>query len=156
MHRTNCISCATLAGIRPPPGGIVEEDDFWAFFLRARPLLIPGQGFIVLKRHCERLSDLRADEAQALGRMMQRVEQALIHVLKPARVHFGLYSETVQHLHLHVFPRMPSMPAGNIPITLLTVWYDLLSRIHLKQGYSDTVVAAVARRFQSVMQLTDT
>jgi diadenosine tetraphosphate (Ap4A) HIT family hydrolase len=124
MSRADCISCATLAGTRSPPGGIINEDACWAFFLRARPLLIPGQGCIVLRRHCERLSDLLPDEAQALGPMMQRVEQALTHVLKPAKVHFGLYGEAVHHLHLHVFPRMPSMPAGNIPITFLTVWYD--------------------------------
>jgi diadenosine tetraphosphate (Ap4A) HIT family hydrolase len=99
MSLADCMSCATLAGTPLPPGGIVDEDACWAFFLRPRPLLIPGQGFIVLKRHCERLNDLLPDEAQALGPMMQRVEQALTHVLKPVRVHFGLYGEGVHHLH---------------------------------------------------------
>ena len=155
MSRVDCIPCATLGGTRPPPGGIVEQDVFWAFFLRPYPLLAPGQGFIVLKRHCERLSELRPDEAQTLGPMMQRVELALDRVLKPAKVHFGLYGEGVHHLHLHVFPRMPSMPAGNIPVTFFTVWYELLSRIHLKQAFSDEVVAGVAQRLHTVMQSID-
>ena len=98
------------------------QDDNWAFFLRSRPLLIPRQGFIVLKRHRERLSELTAAELQTLGPMMQRVEIALNRVLQPAKVHFGLYAEALQHIHLHVLPRMPTMPAGNIPITILNAW----------------------------------
>jgi diadenosine tetraphosphate (Ap4A) HIT family hydrolase len=61
MHDEQCVSCATLAGQNQPPGGIVYEDAYWVFFLRSRPLLVPGQGFILLKRHCERLHDPIAD-----------------------------------------------------------------------------------------------
>lgn len=152
MHRADCIVCATLAGARRPPGGMLYEDACWAFFLRARPLLAPGQGFIALKRHCERLSDLRPDEAHTLGPMLQRVEAALTHVLTPARVHFGIYGEAAPHLHVHVVPRMPNMPAGNIPISILHAWYDVLSRLRLRQGYSDEAVVAVAQRLRAKLQ----
>jgi diadenosine tetraphosphate (Ap4A) HIT family hydrolase len=76
------MSCDTVAGRRQPPGGIVYQDDNWAFFLHSRPLLIPGQGFIVLKRHCERLSELTPTELQTLGSMMQCAEIALEQVLQ--------------------------------------------------------------------------
>jgi diadenosine tetraphosphate (Ap4A) HIT family hydrolase len=155
MHRTDCVSCNTLAARPPSPGGIVYQDDHWAFFLRSRPLLVSGQGFIVLKRHCERLSELTPAELQTLGPMMQRAETALDRVLRPAKVHFGLYAEAVQHIHLHVLPRMPSMPAGNIPVTLLSAWYDVLVRLRLKRAYPDSVVADVAQRLRDVMGSTD-
>ena len=152
MRRVNCISCTALAGAPPPPGGLVYQDDYWAFFLRARPLLVPGQGFIVLKRHCERLSDLTPAELAALGPMMQYTTYGLEQVLKPAKVHFGLYGEAVQHLHLHVLPRIVTLPAGNVPVTLLDIWYTVLERIGLKHGYSDMVVADIARRLRAVKQ----
>ena len=151
MHRTTCISCSTVLGNRQPPGGIVYQDDHWAFFLRSRPLLAPGQGFIVLRHHCERLSDLTLAELQALGPMMQRAEYALDQVLKPTKVHFGLYAEAVQHIHLHVLPRMPNLPAGNIPVTLLSAWYDVLARIGLRRPYPDAMVADVAHRLRDAM-----
>ena len=86
--------------------------------------------------------------------MMQCAEHALHQVLKPVKVHFGLYAEAVQHLHLHVLPRMPTLPAGNIPVTILSTWYDLLVRIGLKRAYPDTVVADVAHRLRAAMQST--
>jgi diadenosine tetraphosphate (Ap4A) HIT family hydrolase len=144
MHDEQCISCATLAGHNQPPGGIIYEDAYWVFFLRSRPLLVPGQGFIVLKRHCEYLDNLTPAELAALGPILRQTQVALDRVLQPAKVHFGLYAERVKHIHLHVFPRMPSMPAGNIPITFLQVWYEFLAYLHLKQPYSDIVVADFA------------
>lgn len=128
------------------------QDDNWAFFLPSRPLIVPGQGFMVLKQHCERLSELTAAELQTLGPMMQRAEIALNRVLQLARVHFGLYAEAVQHIHLHVLPRMPTIPAGNIPITTLNAWYDILVHLHLKCAYSDSAVVDVTQRLRHVMR----
>jgi len=48
-----------------PPGGIVYDYAHWVIFLRSRPLPTPGQGFIVLKRHCE--VDTRVFPEQACG-----------------------------------------------------------------------------------------
>ena len=47
-------------------------------------------------------------------------------------------------MHLHVLPRTRALPAGNIPTTLLGVWYALLQRIQLRRAYSDDEVAQVA------------
>ena len=74
MGSAHCVWCDALAGAPAPPGGIVYQDDNWAFFLHSRPLLVPGQGFILLKRHCERLSELTAAEMQTLGSITQRIE----------------------------------------------------------------------------------
>ncbi len=121
-------------------------------FLRARPPLAAGQGFIALKRHCEHLGELSPEEVAALGPVIQRTARALDQALHPVRVHFGLYAEGVHHLHLHVLPRMPDLPAGNIPITLLSLWYDLLARLRLRQPCSDQAVAAVASWLSEAFQ----
>jgi hypothetical protein len=41
--------------------------------------------------------------------------------------------------------RLATQPAGNIPVTLLDIWYTMLERIGLKHGYPDTVVADIAQ-----------
>ena len=148
MGVASCISCATLTGARQPPGGIVYDDTYWVVFLRARPLLAPGQGFIVLKRHCEHLGELTPHELAALGRVMHHTQCAYDLALQPAKVHFGLYAESVKHLHLHVVPRMPGMPAGNIPMTFLHVWAELLAAVRLKRPFADAMVQEVAARLR--------
>ena len=107
MAVAQCPSCATLSGINVPPGGILYDDSHWVVFLRAKPLLVPGQGFLVLKWHCEHLSELTPAELAALGPMLQHIQCAYDQVLQPAKLHFGLYAEAVKHLHLHIIPRDP-------------------------------------------------
>ena len=144
VRYTSCVSCRTLAGEIIPPGGIVYDHADWVVFLRSRPLLTPGQGFIVLKRHCEDIGALTAEEAATLGEVMRRTALAYSQVLAPERVHFGLYAEAVRHLHLHVLPRTRELPAGNIPITLLGIGYALLKQLRLRRAYGDGEVAEVA------------
>ena len=148
MGAATCVSCATLTGASHPPGGILYDDTYWVVFLRMRPLLAPGQGFIVLKRHCEHLGELTPAELAALGRVMHHTQCAYDLALQPAKVHFGLYGEGVKHLHLHVMPRMPDMPAGNIPLTFLHVWAELLAAVRLKRPFADAVVQEVAERLR--------
>ena len=153
MAEVQCASCATLSGMNVPPGGILYDDSHWVVFLRARPLLVPGQGFIVLKRHCEHLSELTAAELAALGPMLQHAQCAYDRVLRPAKVHFGLYAEGVRHLHLHIIPRMPTMPAGNIPMTFLHVWATLLASVRLRRPFPDAMVADVAGRLRQAFAI---
>lgn len=147
-----CLSCDTLAGKIRPPGDIIGENEHWMFFLGSKPLLVPGKGYIILKRHCEHLSEITPDEADTLGPMMRRAAQVMKGVLNPAKVHFGLYAEGVKHIHFHVFPRMPDMPAGNIPVTMLHLWYGLLNRFGLKRAYGDEEVARIATQMRAEYQ----
>ena len=127
-----------------PPGGIVYDYAHWVVFLRSRPLLTPGQGLIVLKRHAEDVGALTVEEAATLGEVMRRTAMAYTQVLAPERVHFGLYAEDVRHVHVHVLPRTHDLLAGNIPTTLLGVWYAALQRLRLRSAYQDAEVARVA------------
>jgi diadenosine tetraphosphate (Ap4A) HIT family hydrolase len=148
---TGCISCKTVAGIVRPPGGFIYENSHWIVCLGAGSLSVP-QGYIVLRRHCEELQELTTAESSALGIVMQSTAQVFTNVLKPARVHIGLYAEVVRHVHWHVIPRLSNMPAGNIPLTLLIAWNRSLQRLGLKRVCSDGKVATVAAQMRLEFQ----
>lgn len=139
-----CVICRTLHGETPPLGGVVYASPHWVFYLRAQPLLVAGQGFMVLKRHCEDMADLSDAEAQDLGLMMRRVTHALNQTIAPARVHMAVYAEETRHIHLHVTPRMTYHPKGNIRLTALLQWYALLHHLGVRAAISDAQVHALA------------
>lgn len=85
MRQRNCLSCQTITGKSTPPGGIIYKNDHWLVFLDACPLLVSGQGFIVLKRHCETLEELTDNELATLGPVMRYTSQAMTRVLQPQR-----------------------------------------------------------------------
>jgi diadenosine tetraphosphate (Ap4A) HIT family hydrolase len=141
-----CISCATVSGSFVTPGGVVFESSKWMVVLRAKPLRFPCLPLIILKRHVENIAQLDPEESASLGQFMQLTAQALDQLLHPAKVHFGIYAEEVQHLHVHVFPRMPDMPPGNLPNLWIGQWLSVLQTLKLKKAYSDEVVAEYAER----------
>ena len=98
----------------------------------------------MLKRHCEDVGALTAEEAATLGEVMRRTAVMYTEVLAPERIHFGLYAEDVRHIHMHVLPRTRALPAGNIPTILLGDRYAVLRRLRLRRAYSDDAVAQVA------------
>jgi diadenosine tetraphosphate (Ap4A) HIT family hydrolase len=98
------------------------------------------------------MAELHQDESASLGQLMQLTAQALNQALKPAKVHFGIYAETVKHIHVHVFPRMTNMPAGNIPNLWIGQWLNVLHMLKMKKAYSDEVVAEYARRLSVTYQ----
>ncbi|MFT3891110.1 MAG: HIT family protein [Anaerolineales bacterium] len=124
------------------------EDQYWMVVLRANPVRFPCLPLLILKRHCEDMAELSSEESAALGQLMQLTSQVLNKVLQPAKVHFGIYAEDVKHIHVHVFPRMPKMPAGNIPNLWLNQWFGFLNAIGLKKSYSNEVVASYAEQLR--------
>jgi diadenosine tetraphosphate (Ap4A) HIT family hydrolase len=141
----NCISCATISGSFIPPGGIVYETPQWMVVLRAHPVRFPCLPLIILKRHVEDMANLDPEESSSLGHVMRLTAQGLSHTLKPAKVHFGMYAEGVKHIHMHVFPRMPDMPAGNIPNLWIGQWMNFLHTLGLKKAYPNEVVSQYAK-----------
>jgi diadenosine tetraphosphate (Ap4A) HIT family hydrolase len=141
-----------LAGKIEPPGGVVGENEHWIFFCGSRPLLVAGQGYIILRRHCEHLEEITPQEAATLGPMMRQVAQAVKSVLQPVKVHFGLYAESVKHIHFHVVPRMSYLPASNIRLTFLVGWYRILNRLGLKRPSGEEEVARIARQMRAEFQ----
>lgn len=60
----------------------------------------------------------------------------------------GSNAEDVKHIHVHVFPRMPHMPPGNIKNLWIGQWMNLLHRLGLKKAHSDDVVAQYAKKLR--------
>jgi diadenosine tetraphosphate (Ap4A) HIT family hydrolase len=143
-----CISCATVSGAFLPPGGIVFETQNWVVVLRARPVRFPCLPLIILKRHVEDMANLDPEESSSLGQIMQLTSRVLSHVLQPAKVHYGIYAEGVKHIHVHVFPRMPNMPPGNIINLWIGQWMNFLHSLGLKKAYSDEIVATYAQKLR--------
>lgn len=151
---TNCISCNTVSGDFQPPGGIVYENAYWLIALRKNPLRSPCYAFIILKRHCEHVRELTNEEAASLGETMRLTAQVMDTVLQPAKVHFGLYAEDVKHIHVHVFPRMPNMVAGNVPHVYIGIMLRILNRLGLKKAYPDEEVAVIAEQLRDGFRKT--
>lgn len=151
MYMQDCISCATLTGANPPLGGIIYENNFWMVVMRAKPVLIAGSAFIILKRHCEDFNDLTSAELHTMSETMQLLSRAYEDVLQPEKVHFGLYGEGVKHIHIHVLPRTSNLPAGNIPLMHLRQWYQILQFLRLKRSISDEHVTQIASQMRENM-----
>ncbi len=144
-----CISCATVAGSYVPPGGIVFESEKWIVALRSNPVSFACLPLIILRRHCEDIADLDSEESASLGFTMRLTARALNEVLQPEKVHFGIYAEQVKHIHIHVFPRMPGMPTGNIPNVWRNQWLDIMHAVRLKKSYSNETVAHYADQLRT-------
>jgi diadenosine tetraphosphate (Ap4A) HIT family hydrolase len=151
----SCISCATISGSFRPPGGIVHEAPKWLVVLRANPVRFPCLPLIILKRHVEDMAKLDTEESSSLGQIMQLTAQALSQALQPDKVYFGMYAEDVKHIHVHVFPRMPDMPPGNIMNIWIGQWVGFLYNLGLKKAHPDEVVAHYANQLrQAYLELT--
>lgn len=123
-------------------------DSSWEFYLHGAPLLAPGQGFVALRRHAQSLSELTVEEQAALGPFLQQVVLAVEQALQPQRVYVASYGEGIRHVHFHILPRTPELPAGNIPLALRQGWYELLRRAGLKHPFSPQVVETTAARLR--------
>ena len=132
MPDTRCLSCQIVAGKQEVPGGIIYENAYWSVASKASPVIVPGNLFLILKRHCEHLADLAPEEATALGPTMQKVCAALTQVLHPVKIYVASYGEGIKHIHFHVIPRTASMPAGNGAVFFYQQWRALLYQLGLK------------------------
>ncbi|MEM7530997.1 MAG: HIT family protein [Chloroflexota bacterium] len=158
MYVDGCLSCEILLGKVQVAGGIIYEDAYWMVAMGIKPLRSPYYPFIILKRHCEHIHELSQEESVALGLLMQRIAQVLMDTAQPAKVHFGIYAEQVKHIHVHVTPRMPSMPAGNKPNQKINRLYEWLAKRGMKQPIPDEMVAEAAEkmrmRFQELEEIS--
>jgi diadenosine tetraphosphate (Ap4A) HIT family hydrolase len=74
---------------------------------------LPGWLVVVPRRHVEAMAELTEEEAAALGPLLRGASIALRRVTGCVKTYVMLYAERegFEHLHVHVVPRMPDMPA---------------------------------------------
>jgi len=65
----------------------------------------PGFCRVILNRHAAEMSDLPADEQQALMHIVFTVEAVVRDVVQPDKINLASLGNMVPHVHWHVIPR---------------------------------------------------
>lgn len=110
---TGCYSCEIESAGEPlPPRERVYDDGLWRV-AHAVSATLPGWLVLLPKRHLTSLAELTPAEAAGLGPLLQRVSLALAEVTGAVKTYVALFAEAegFEHLHLHVVPRAPDLPA---------------------------------------------
>jgi diadenosine tetraphosphate (Ap4A) HIT family hydrolase len=110
----DCLVCGKHRGERPPPGGVIYEDDL----VYASHVYIPDEsdhvylGWLVLerKRHAPGLQNLTDAEAERFGVMQTRIARALREATDAEHIYAFVLGHHVPHLHLHIAARYPGTP----------------------------------------------
>lgn len=73
---------------------------------------LAGWLVVLARRHITSLSQLTADEAAALGPLLQRLSAALESVTGAEKCYVMFFAEAADfsHLHIHIVPRPPDLP----------------------------------------------
>ena len=74
---------------------------------------LPGWLVIIARRHIAAVDEMTEDEAVELGRLIRRVSLALREVTGCAKTYVVQFAESPDHphVHFHIVPRMPDLPA---------------------------------------------
>lgn len=64
-----------------------------------------GRCVIAYKDHGVELTDLSPEESALFIQDMQRVGKAITAAVNPAKVNYGMFSDTLPHLHVHIVPK---------------------------------------------------
>lgn len=64
-----------------------------------------GRCVIAYKDHNVDFTELNAEESAAFIQDMQTVGRAITKSVNPAKVNYGMYSDTLPHLHVHIVPK---------------------------------------------------
>jgi diadenosine tetraphosphate (Ap4A) HIT family hydrolase len=66
-----------------------------------------GYACLVFRRHAVELHDLSESEGAALMRDIRRLSAAVQRVTGAAKLNYEVHGNTIQHLHMHFYPRYP-------------------------------------------------
>lgn len=97
----NCVLCADP---KPDEGQLIwRGDDCRIILLRDADL--PGFCRVIWNHHVAEMTDLSYGEREHLMSLVYVVEEAIRHVMKPAKVNLASLGNMAPHIHWHVIPR---------------------------------------------------
>lgn len=101
------MSCSEAQGCElcRSPGGELLWENALCRIVRVADPDYPGFCRVALQRHVREMSDLPADEQQALMRVVFAVESVLRHLYQPDKINLASFGNMTPHLHWHVIPR---------------------------------------------------
>jgi len=109
----DCYACnVTAQGDDAPRWERIYADEHWRV-AHAYDSSLLGWLVVLARRHVESLADLTEQEAAALGPLLRSLSAALRAETGASKSYVMLFAEHPrhQHLHIHVVPRMPDLPA---------------------------------------------
>ena len=98
----NCVLCAEH--LRSEEGELIWRGDDCRVILVNDPDL-PGFCRVIWNRHIGEMSELTFGEREVLMSLVLVVEEAVRHIMQPAKVNLASLGNQVPHLHWHVIPR---------------------------------------------------
>jgi diadenosine tetraphosphate (Ap4A) HIT family hydrolase len=89
-----------------PIDSVAEFSTSW---LTAGPLApLPGYACVVAKRHVREPFELPMPERAAFWEEAMHAAEILARLFKPLKMNYEIHGNTIPHLHMHLYPRMPS------------------------------------------------
>ena len=113
LEDETCISCDHNAALDElPVRERIASDEHWRV---AHAFGVDLLGWLVLipRRHVTSIADLDVAEAASLGHWQVRLSRALHTALGCTKTYVAQFAEAdgFSHVHFHVVPRMPDLPA---------------------------------------------
>jgi diadenosine tetraphosphate (Ap4A) HIT family hydrolase len=99
-------------GYNDPPGGYVVDDEHWRVSHGPTPYWPAGTLLVEAKRHFLDYADMTADEAAAIGPLIQGLVGPLRESTGAARVHVFSCMEGTEHFHVWLVPRTGAVSSG--------------------------------------------
>lgn len=109
----DCFICEKHRQGDEAQGGVLFEDELvYVGHVHALngPTAYRGYLMVEPKRHAPRLGGLTDEEAEAIGRVTNRVARIQREILGAEHVYSFVYGDGVPHLHVHLAPRYPGTP----------------------------------------------
>lgn len=108
--RETCVICRSAA----PRDVIADSEHCWVTAAPQAPL--PGYVCVVSKTHVSEPFDLPPDQQAAFWLDVCAVARAVRDAVSADKINYEIHGNTIEHLHLHVFPRYTGDPFGGQPI----------------------------------------
>ena len=93
---------------------IAELDQVWVTAPPDAPL--PGYVCLVSRTHVREPFELAESQRTAFWRDVDRVAKAIDAGFRPAKLNYEIHGNTIEHLHVHLFPRYAGDPFEGRPI----------------------------------------
>jgi diadenosine tetraphosphate (Ap4A) HIT family hydrolase len=109
----NCYSCQWESDLAAAPmSERVHVGEFWRA-AHAFNTTLPGWLVLIPRRHVTSIAELTLPEATELGPLLHRLSRALHDAVGCQKTYVMQFAEAegFSHVHFHLVPRMPDLPA---------------------------------------------
>ena len=103
MRDPNCMYCAETEKLHSLMLYITDMPTGKLYLFKEQTYF--GRVVLAYGDHVNHLTDLTDEQAAELMKDITTVGKALMKAFSPAKVNYGMYSDTLPHLHVHIVPK---------------------------------------------------